>query len=220
MINIETIKVSIANSDHITNTYLVYDETKEAILIDPGDEEEKILERIRTLQLDIKYIGITHAHADHIGAVERIVNETNAKVLVHENDYLALLSEKENYREMMNVKKQYIDENRIIKVNDNYTFKVGSLKFEVLHTPGHTSGCICLFESTSNILFTGDTIFADCYGRCDLETGDFTKMVISIRKLFNRFTDVIIYPGHDEIVNIDKAKRKIRMLVAMKGEKI
>lgn len=74
-----------------------------------------------------------------------------------------------------------------------------------------------MLEKNSNSLFTGDTIFCDCYGRCDLVSGSFEDMVLSLRKIFSRFEDIMIYPGHDKSVNIKSAKKRIRLLIAMKG---
>lgn len=217
MVSVEKIEVDVANQGHITNSYLVYDNKKEAVLIDPGFNENKIIERIKNLTVNVKYIIITHAHADHIGALENIQKYTNAKIIVHKNDYNALIYEEENYGDMLNVSKQNINKEDIIQVEDKYILKFSNLEFEIIHTPGHTSGCICIYDVKSNKLFTGDTIFCDCYGRCDLFSGSFEDMVESIKKIFNRFEDIDIYPGHDKIVNISNAKRYIKMLLAMKG---
>ncbi len=214
--NIEIIPVDVAYANHITNSYIVYGNDNFGIVIDPGFESEKIINKINKLNLTISYIVITHAHADHMGALEDLVNYTHAKVIVHEEDFLALLNKAPNYHELLNVKLQNIKEEDVIKVKDGYEFKVGNLEFEVIHTPGHTKGSICLFEKNSNNLFTGDTIFCDCHGRCDLYSGNFADMLNSIRKLFNRFSNIMIYPGHDRKVNIDSAKKKIRLLLAIK----
>ncbi len=213
---VELVKVSIAHSSHITNTYIVYGKDKEGIVIDPGDEASRIIKRISELDINIKYIVITHAHADHIGALDDIIKYTKAQVIIHKADKEALLNNAENYCQMLNVKPQHVKVNDLIEVDDNYLFNVDDLSFEVIHTPGHTAGSICLYEKNLNVLFTGDTIFYDCYGRCDLYSGDFSNMVNSVRKLFNRFSDITIYPGHDKIVNIDSAKKRIRLLFALK----
>lgn len=118
---------------------------------------------------------------------------------------------------MLGVKNQSINSENIIEVKDGDKFNILSMKFEIIHTPGHTLGSICIYEKTTSSLFTGDTIFCDCYGRCDLYSGDFSNMVSSLKKLFNRFEDVMIYPGHDKSVKIDSAKRRIRLLVSLKG---
>lgn len=214
---IEEIKVDISGSGHITNCYLVYDETGRALLVDPGDEADKIIHRIKEFNVVVEKILITHGHADHLGALEKLQMFTKAPILVHVNDVPEVLNEVENYCELLEVMPQHISKECIVPLKDQDTFTIGEMEFEVIHTPGHTSGCICVYEKTSKRLLTGDTLFADCYGRCDLYSGDFDQMVSSIKKLFSRFEDVMMYPGHDDIVNIDSCKRKIRMLLAYKG---
>lgn len=221
MINIQKIEVDVAGRGHITNCFLIYDEDKKAVLIDPGYDEEKIINKINELELKVEYIIITHAHGDHIGALEKVQKFTNAKILIHKNEMESLMFKVENYSEMLGVKEQNIDENTILNVQNGENFKVGEMNFEVLHTPGHTSGCICIYEKTSNNLFTGDTIFAEGHGRCDLLSSDFDKMVESLSKIIQTFNDeTIIYPGHDRSSNLKQAKRYVKMLLAMKGIKL
>lgn len=218
MINVERIEVDVANQGHYTNCFLVYDESKSTVLIDPGYDAKKIINCINKLNVKVEYIVITHAHGDHIGALEEVQKYTNAKVIVHKNDFKALISEEENYNYELGVKKQNLSNNDIISVEGGYNFNVGSMQFEIIDTPGHTYGSVCIYEKNSNNLFTGDTIFAECYGRCDLFSGNFEYMVNSIKLLFERFDDnVKIYPGHDKISTIFTAKRYIRILLAMKG---
>ncbi len=217
---VDIIEIDVASSGHITNTYLAFDEKdgkKEGILIDPADDTKKILDEINNQNVKVRYIVVTHAHGDHIGALEEVQKNTNAKILIHKNDKEALTNVDENYSHELGVKLQNIKDEDIIEVEDGYKFEVLSMQFEVIHTPGHTAGCICIYESNSNILFTGDTIFCDCYGRCDLYSGSFSDMVNSLRKIFNRFYDVMIYPGHDKQVKLDSAKRRIRLLISLKG---
>lgn len=221
--NIEKIEIDVANQGHITNTYLVYsgdNEKREGIIIDPAYNASYIISIINEKKVDVKYIVITHAHGDHIGALENLRDYTKAKIIVHANDKEAILNNEENYCDMLNVKKQEILERDLLIVNDNYAFNIQNMEFEIVHTPGHTSGSICIFEKFSNVLFTGDTLFCDCYGRCDLVSGNFEDMVKSLRKIFTRFHDIMIYPGHDKNVNIESSKKRIRLLLAMKGEKL
>ena len=220
MVNICKIGVDIKNSGHITNCYIVYDENNDGVVIDPGDEAEKIIEEIKNRKCNVKYIVITHAHADHMGALAKVHKETGAKIVVYINDLEALLDKQENYSEKFNIEKQGILEKDVLLVKDKDVLNVGNLKFEIIHTPGHTAGSMCILEVTNNKLFTGDTIFEDCYGRCDLYSGDFECMIESLRKIFNRFDDIMIYPGHGEEVNLTRAKKYIKMLLALKKRRL
>lgn len=218
MLNIKKIEVDISGTGHITNSYLVYTDEGKGILIDPGDEAQKIISEIKELNLEIPYIVITHAHADHIGALEEILDfSKNTKVIVHNLDYDALVGKAENYNEMLGVKRQYLDAFNIVKVEDGTVIKLDEYEFEIIHTPGHTKGCICIYEKETDSLFTGDTIFHNCYGRCDLYGGDLNEMAKSLRNVFSKFSDITIYPGHDDICNIEIAKKKIRILMSFKG---
>lgn len=220
MINIDRIEVNVAYAGHITNCYLVYDENGEGIIIDPGYESDKIINEIKSKKCNVKYIILTHAHADHIGALAKVQKYTNAKILVHIKDLEMLLEKQENYSDMLKVEKQNIDEMLVKTVKDTDVIDVGNLKFEIIHTPGHSAGSICIFEVNNYKLFTGDTIFSDSYGRYDLYSGDFNDMVKSLRHIFNRFDNINIYSGHGEITDISKPKRYIKMLMAMKKIKL
>ena len=218
MINIENVRVNVGGLGHFTNTYIVYEDVeKEGIIVDPGYEANKIISKIVELGISIKYIVLTNAHGDHTGALKEVYEYTKSKVLIHENDYDMLIGNVEDYSIAQGIKRKDLSSCDIEKVKDNFCFRVGILNFEIIHTPGHTAGGICLFEKTSNCLFTGDTIFYDCYGRCDLATANFEEMVNSIQKIFDSFDDIIIYPGHGRAINLSKAKKYIRMLLKMKG---
>lgn len=217
MINIELIEIDVADAGHITNTYIISDEKKNAVVIDPADNSRKIINILKENKLTVEYIIITHAHGDHIGALEEVQKYSGAQIIVHSDDKEALLGNVENYSDMLEVNKQNINEESLLLVKDGDVIKVGDICLEIIHTPGHTQGAICILEKNTNVLFTGDTIFWDCYGRCDLYSGNFDNMVNSLRKIFDRFQNIQIYPGHDKQVNIDSAQKRIRLLIALKG---
>lgn len=220
MVNIKKIEDDIGKIGHITNCYLVYGQNRDGILIDAGYDYNKILGEVEKNRVNVKYIVITHGHADHIGAVEKIQKYLKCKVIVHEMDYKKLISLEENYSDMFDIKKQELKDEYIMKIKSGYTLDVGDLKLEFIHTPGHTSGSICIYEKEENILFTGDTIFEDCYGRCDLYSASIDEMASSVNKLFSRFSNITIYPGHGNSCNIEKSKKYIKMLLGFKGYKI
>lgn len=217
MVNVCKLELNIQKSDHITNCYILYDDDKNACVIDPGDEFKKIKKEIDNLNLNIKYVILTHGHADHYGALDELVEYTNSKVYIHENDVEMLFIDEYSYATQMNLNVSKINRDKILKLNDKDKINFGEIKLEVIHTPGHTAGSICLYEKDLKVLFTGDTLFFDSYGRCDLYSGRFNDMVISLNKLFKRFSDILIYPGHNKTSNINSTKRWVRMLMAMKG---
>ena len=217
MVNVCKLELNIQKSDHITNCYILYDDEKNACVIDPADEFEKIKNEIDKLNLNVEYVILTHGHADHYGALDKLVEYTNSKVYIHKNDVEMIFKDEYSYASQMNLNVSKINRDKILKLNDKDKINVGEIKLEVIHTPGHTAGSICLYEKNLNELFTGDTLFFDSYGRCDLYSGSFNDMVTSLNKLFDFFSDIIIYPGHNKTSNINSTKRWVRMLMAMKG---
>ncbi len=219
MFAVKTIEVDVAKRGHITNSYIAYDtDLLEAVVIDPGYEPEKLIEKIKETNVKVRYILITHGHADHIGALQAIKEFTNADILISENDFDILFGKKQGYFEMLGVDRPSIS--NAIKLADGDSIKIGGYNLKVISTPGHTSGSLCFYEDTTNILFTGDTIFSNCYGRVDLDSGSFFDMKVSLNKLFEKFSnDTIIYPGHGNFATLGEAKKYVKLLIAVKGEK-
>lgn len=182
------------------NCYLYFCEvTKEAAVIDPGDNGKRILQKIAELQLDVKYIINTHGHADHIGANNAIKQACNAKILIHGADASCLTDPKRNLSAFMGEAVLSDSADRILKNGD--TIHIGEGSLTVLHTPGNTQGGICLLADT--LLFSGDTLFAGSVGRCDFPGGSMTDLIKSVKeKLMVLSDDIIVYPGHGEKTSI------------------
>lgn len=214
------IELTIKGSTHVTNSYVLYDEiSKEAVIIDPADEANKIIEYITKNELKIKYIILSHAHFDHVNALYEIQEYTSAPVVINKNEYDMLMLNISNAAEFFGIETRTIDDKYVEKVQDHDFLTIGNINLELIHTPGHTSGSMIIYNKNENVLFTGDTLFSKEYGRCDLETGDFNKMVKSLRYIFNNFNeDVMIYPGHGESSNLKNCKKYISLLIRMKGE--
>lgn len=181
---------------HITNCYVVADnETKEAMVVDPGGEAEKIIEMIKLLDVKLKYIALTHCHADHTGAVMELKNALGGKILVHRDEKDSLFNPDVNLTDMIGEHKEVLEADS--RLDDGDIIHVGNIEFKIIHTPGHTKGGICLYCEKEKLLFSGDTLFRGTWGRTDLPTGDFKEIMHSIaNKLLVLPEDTIIYPGH------------------------
>jgi len=182
------------------NCYIVGDEeTNEVMVIDPGAEVEKIYNIIHDNEYTVKYILLTHGHADHISAVKSLKEKTNAKVVIHKDDSDALLDSKLNLSMYMGF--HSIQAPADIKLVHNEELTVGKYRFKIMHTPGHTPGGICIL--TDHILFTGDTLFHESIGRTDLPGGDYQTLLSSIKEyLMNLDDGIVVYPGHGEKTTI------------------
>lgn len=178
------------------NVYIVYsDKSKEACIIDVAMAADAIQAVVETKDLDVKYIINTHAHIDHTAQNKKVKGLfPNSKLAIHEGD-LALLREffSKNY-DFMIEKNEYIEPDLLLKDGDSLT--IGEFKLEVIHTPGHTPGSICLYEPSNKVLFSGDTLFQGTYGRVDFPYSDEEKMMESLKKLAKLPKETIVYPGH------------------------
>ena len=185
------------------NCYIIADEhSQEAFIVDPGDEPDRILDLIHENSFKPKYIICTHAHFDHIAVIPDIKQETDIKIVLHRDDL-------ELYR---NVKSQAAlwgyeldslpDPDLFVAEGD--TLAIGSLKFVILHTPGHSQGGICIYGE--GIIITGDTLFAGSVGRTDLYGGAIEKLKISYKRLMSLPEDIKVLPGHGPETTIQKEK--------------
>lgn len=182
-----------------TNCYVVQDEeTKETMVIDPGGEVDKIIEMLDTLDAKIKYILLTHCHADHIAGVNELKAKCGGKVLIHREDEPGLKEPNINLCEYIGVGEIRIEADA--RLDDLDLIHIGNIEFKVLHTPGHTQGGISLYSEEEKLLFSGDTIFRGSWGRTDLPTSSFETIIKSItEKIMVLPEDTIVYPGHRKI---------------------
>ncbi|MCL2517848.1 MAG: MBL fold metallo-hydrolase [Oscillospiraceae bacterium] len=177
-----------------TNCYfIINEETNNAVIIDPAAECKKIVDKLIDHNLNLKYIILTHAHFDHMMALEELRDKTNAPLCVHKYEADAVTDPNLNYMKMFANKSIKMDPPEII-LNDGDKIKIDKLEIKVMHTPGHTQGSVCYF--IKNNIFTGDTLFKDDIGRYDLHGGDYAQLMDSLKKLASIETEYKIYPGH------------------------
>lgn len=191
---IETFTVGMLS----TNCYVAScHDTKEAIIIDPGldyiSESQQIIDYIEQAQLKIKFIVNTHGHTDHVKGDAIFQEKYNVPILIHKLDTYFIES----------IKNDKAPEN--ILLEDGSVIEFGKENLKVIHTPGHTRGCICLVGE--HLVFTGDTLFAGGIGRTDFPEGSMTDMNRSLQKIEKLPDSMLVYPGHGETTMIGEEKR-------------
>jgi glyoxylase-like metal-dependent hydrolase (beta-lactamase superfamily II) len=195
------------------NCSILGDETtREAMVIDPGDDIEDVLAIVRKHNLQVKQIVITHAHIDHVGGAMKLRAATGAPILLNQNDYVLL--------KMLDVQAAWIgvptpgtveiDQS----VTTGETVTAGSHTASVLHTPGHTEGSICLYFAAEKKLIAGDTLFAGSIGRTDLPGGSMQKIMRSLHDTVLALPDeTVVVPGHGPLTTIGEERRSNPFLI-------
>jgi glyoxylase-like metal-dependent hydrolase (beta-lactamase superfamily II) len=183
---------TLALGDYQVNCYIYASETgRKGFVIDPGDEADFILKRVKELGLGIPYIILTHGHPDHTGALKQVRENTGAQLAIHGSD--APILKDKLLHSLLGFRHSDVVPDRLL--GDGETIKAGELDLEVIHTPGHTPGGICLLGE--GIVFTGDTLFNMGIGRTDLLGGDAHLLMASIHdRLLSLPDETIVYPGH------------------------
>lgn len=186
----------------LTNSYIICDEnSKEAMVVDPGGEPEKIAEVLDMLDANLKYIFITHCHADHIGGVNKLKELKGGKILISRPDAEGLYNEQINLAYYINMENPELESDS--RVDDGDLIHVGNIEFKVIATPGHTKGGLSLYCPKERLVFSGDTMFSGTWGRTDLPTGNFVELMDSItNKLMTLPDETIVYPGHGKTTMI------------------
>lgn len=181
-------------------------ETREAVIIDPGDEAERILARIQELKLVPKYIINTHGHIDHIGAIDAVSEVYPVPLAIHPDDVFMYTDVEmaRRFGKQSPLVKRTPD--ILLKEGDVLTF--GTLSLEVLHTPGHSPGSVSLI-SRPHCIFSGDTLFQRGIGRTDLMGGSYEQIITSIaEKLYTQDEGLQVFPGHGDPTTILEEKHE------------
>ena len=188
------------------NCSVIGDETShEAMVIDPGDDVQEVLDLIRKHNLQVKQIVITHAHIDHLGGAMKLRAATGAPILLNQNDYalLKMLDAQAAWIGMPSPGKVDIDRS----VTTGESVSAGSLTADILHTPGHTEGSICLYFAADKKLIAGDTLFAGSIGRTDLPGGSMQKILHSLHDTVLALPDeTLVVPGHGPLTTIGEER--------------
>jgi hydroxyacylglutathione hydrolase len=194
--------------------------TGEALVVDPGDEVERILAMLGRHKLNVKAIVSTHAHIDHVGGLAKLHQFTGAPVLMHRED-LPLYQGMDVQAAFLGVRAPELTAvDHLLKEGDSLRW--GAFEAKVIHTPGHTPGSVCLYlpNQEGNIalaapkLFAGDTLFAGSIGRTDLWGGSMDQIMDSLRgKLMELPDDTIVHPGHGAATTIGEERQSNPFLV-------
>lgn len=198
-IRVECVPVT---GDLAVNCYIVENiATGECLVVDPGAQGEKILSRIGSRKPVA--VLLTHAHWDHIGAVDEVCQAFQAPLYVHELDAPKLTDNAQNVAGMFGFAPKPVETAPVL-LKGGETIELAGIAIQVLHTPGHSQGSVCYLLPDGQGILTGDTLFAHGYGRTDFPGGDFMQLRKSIVTLFKLTPKMTTYPGHDETGEIGR----------------
>lgn len=179
--------------------------TGEAIVVDPGENVPDILLRLAARHLTVKQIIVTHAHIDHVGGALALKRVTGAPILLNQNDLplLGMMDEQAGWIGAEPPEVAPPDEN----ASDGLRIGLETLPGEILHTPGHTEGSVCVYFAPQKLLIAGDTLFAGSIGRTDLPGGNSRKIIRSIRdRLLTLPDEILVIPGHGPATTIGQER--------------
>lgn len=192
------------------NTYVLYDETLEAIIVDPGNsclaEDERLSSFISQEKLRVKYIINTHPHIDHIyGNPYCHEKYPEAEIMLHKAG-MSIYSQAKNYCEAFGFAP--VEEPMPTLIDEWREINFGRQQLQVIYTPGHCEGSICLIDKTNRLAFTGDLLFKGSIGRSDLPTGNHQILRESLTKLMRLMDYATVYPGHGESTTLLEEKNE------------
>ena len=189
------------------NCYILGDEeTKEAVVIDPGGDEEEILEALKYAELNLKYIIDTHGHFDHVDANQPLKEATGAKIAIHEADAQMLSQPSADAMFFTGNRVRLSQADLLLKEDDLLSF--GTYRLKVLHTPGHTPGGISLVLEGHTYVYVGDLLFAGSIGRTDFPGGSFDDLIQAVRtKIFPLGDRYAVYPGHGPVTTVGHERK-------------
>jgi glyoxylase-like metal-dependent hydrolase (beta-lactamase superfamily II) len=184
-----------------TNCYIVWASgSSRCAVIDPGFEPQTVLNRLAELGLTLDAVLLTHGHFDHVGAVEALVATTGCKLWMSQSDYTQRKNPMNDYLYPLHDR----DFCEVSFCEEGEIMCVGNLRFSVMETPGHTWGSVCYL--CENAMFSGDTLFADSWGRTDLPGGNGQTLALSLERLGQLEGDYTVYPGHGGTTTLERER--------------
>jgi hydroxyacylglutathione hydrolase len=189
------------------NCYILGDEdTREAVVIDPGGDEAEILEVLNHNKFQLKLIIDTHGHFDHVDANQPLKEATGAKIAIHELDAPALSQPSQEALFFTGNRLRRSEADILLKESDILTF--GKYRLQVLHTPGHTPGSISLVLENHTYVYVGDLLFAGSIGRTDFPGGSYEALINAVRtKIFPLGDNYTVYPGHGPVTTVAQERK-------------
>ena len=185
------------------NCYLLEcEETHSAIVIDPGDDADAILDVLEKHKLNLEFIINTHGHIDHISANADLKNKASAKLCIHRLDADMIVNPQKNLSSFIGRDISSPSADKILEDGDN--LEVGTIILKVIHTPGHSPGSISLLAD--NVLFTGDLLFAGGIGRYDFPGSSYNQIMESLNKIMELDDNLVVYPGHGPTTTIGEER--------------
>jgi glyoxylase-like metal-dependent hydrolase (beta-lactamase superfamily II) len=190
-----------------TNCYVVSNEQKDAVVVDPGGPMKDVISYIERNGLRLARIMLTHGHGDHIMGLGEVRALSAGGVCVHAEDAGCLVSASKNLSAMMGLPSEFKPADSLI--SDGDSIQIGGMKIEIIHTPGHTKGGCCFHftDGPDALLISGDTLFARSVGRTDLPGGDEATLVESLKKLDPLPDSLPVYPGHGPSTVLGEERR-------------
>lgn len=209
------LEIMVTGGLQVNTTLVGCEDTKEAMIVDPGDNAVQILERVSHHGLNLTTIALTHAHVDHIGALPELVEKSGAKLVMHKKEEDVYLSAK-SMGPMFGIHISQLPKiDRYLEESEN--FKVGNLDIKVIFTPGHTPGGITFHlksDEGKDVLIAGDTVFMGSIGRTDFPGGNYNTLISSIKdKLLSFPDDTVIISGHGPLTTVGREKTSNPFLI-------